>query len=86
MNWAENGVVSMMNFLKKAFWVPYDDCTVYPTVGRAHRAIADYCGKNGQSCVFSGDDEVLIDGVAHEIYRGLEPGSRGNYGIKCREK
>ena len=71
----------MLKFLKKAFWVPYADSTTCPTVEKAHQAIAEYCGKNGYACVFSGDDEVVIDGVAHEIYRGLEPGSRGNYGI-----
>ena len=35
---------------------------------------------------FSVDDEVVIDGIKHEIYRGYESGSRGNYGIKCKEK
>jgi len=38
------------------------------------------------SYTFVSADEVVIDGVIHEIYRGLEIGSRGNYGIKCREK
>ena len=32
------------------------------------------------------DDEAVIDGKAYEIYRGYETGSRGNYGVKCREK
>ena len=32
------------------------------------------------------DDEVVIDEIKHGIYRGYESGSRGNYGIKCREK
>lgn len=76
----------MMKLFKKALWIPYEDSTVYPTVERAHRAIAEYCEENGYACTFAGDDEVVIDGVAHEIYRGLQPGSRGNYGIKCREK
>ncbi len=35
---------------------------------------------------FTADDEVVIDGIKHEIYRGYDSGSRGNYGIKCREK
>lgn len=76
----------MLKFMKKAFWVPYEENTEYPTVEKAHGAIAQYCQKNGHTCVFSSADEVLIDGVEHEIYRGLEPGSRGSYGIKCREK
>ena len=49
----------MLNMLKKAFWVPYKDGSVYPTVSKAH---------------------------PYEIYRGYETGSRGNYGVKCREK
>lgn len=76
----------MLKLFRKAFWVPYEDCTVYPTVEKAHQAISEFCGKNGQACVFTGDDEVLIDGVTHEIIRGPESGSRGSYGIKCREK
>ena len=76
----------MLKFLKKSFWVPYEDSTAYPTVEKAHQAIAEDCDKNGHTCVFSGADEVIIDGKEHTIYRGLEPGSRGNYGIKCSEK
>ena len=76
----------MFKFLKKAIWIPYEDCTTYPTVAKAHQAIAEFCDKNGYTYVFEGEDEVIIDGVAHEIYRGLESGGRGNYGIKCREK
>ena len=76
----------MLKFLKKAFWVPYEDSTTCPTVEKAHQAIAEYCDENGHTYVFPSADEVIIDGVEHEIYRGLEPGSRGNYGIKCREK
>lgn len=76
----------MLNLFKKAFWVPYEDSTVYPTVEKAHLAIAEYCEKNGHTYTFANPDEVVIDGVAHEICRGLENGSRGNYGIKCREK
>lgn len=76
----------MLNVLKKAFWVPYEPADVYPTVQKAHQAIAAYCEKNGLSCIFSSDDEVLIDEKLYEIYRGYESGSRGNYGVKCREK
>ena len=35
---------------------------------------------------FTADGEVVMDGIEHEIYCGYESGSRGNYGIKCREK
>ena len=76
----------MLNLLKKAFWVPYEPADVYPTVEKAHQAIAAHCEKNGWSCTFPSDDEVLIDGKSYDIYRGYESGSRGNYGVKCREK
>lgn len=76
----------MLNMFKKAFWVPYENSDVYPTVMAAYQAIAEYCGKNGYSYSFPGGDEVIIDGITYEIYRGYERGSRGNYGIKCREK
>lgn len=76
----------MLKILKKAFWVPYEECTVFPTVSKAQQAITKYCEDNGCSCEFVSDDEVTIDGIKYEIYRGYESGSRGNYGIKCREK
>ena len=76
----------MLDMLKKAFWVPYEDGSVYPTVPKAHQAIARYCEANGWSCSFPSDDEAVIDGKTYEIYRGYETGSRGNYGVKCREK
>ena len=76
----------MLNLLKKAFWVPYEPADVYPTVEKAHQAIAAYCEKNGLSCAFPGDDQAVIEGKLYEIYRGYESGSRGNYGVKCREK
>ena len=71
---------------KKAFWVPYEDSGNYPTVTKAKEAIAAYCGENGYSYTFTADDEVMIDGKLYEVYRGYENGSRGNYGIKCKEK
>lgn len=71
---------------KKAFWVPYEDSGSYPTLTKAIEAIFKYCKENGDSCIFTGDDEVEINGKKYEIYRGYENGSRGNYGIKCREK
>lgn len=76
----------MLKIFKKAFWVPYEDSTTYPTVEKAHQAIAEYCEDNEHSYTFAGSDEVVIDGVVYEIYRGFETGGRGNYGIKCREK
>ena len=76
----------MVKLFKKTFWVPYEDSTTYPTIEKAHKAIAEYCEKNGHTYSFSCSDEVIIDGVEYEIYRGLESGSRGNYGIKCKEK
>lgn len=76
----------MWNMLKKSFWVPYADSETCPTVTKAKQAISGYCEKNGYTCTFTGDDEVVIDGKTYEIYRGYENGSRGNYGIKCREK
>lgn len=76
----------MLNLFKKSFWVPYENSDTYPTVTAAHEAITKYCEKSGNSCSFNGDDEVVIDNKAYEIYRGYESGSRGNYGVKCREK
>ena len=76
----------MFNMSKKDFWVPYNEGDIYPTVVKAHQAISKYCDENGDSYTFTGDDEVVINGKLYEIYRGYESGSRGNYGIKCREK
>ena len=71
---------------KKAFWVPYEDSTNYPTLAKTMEAISKYCEENGESYTFINDDEVEINGKRYEIYRGYENGSRGNYGIKCKEK
>ncbi|RGY96352.1 DUF4318 domain-containing protein [Clostridium sp. AM58-1XD] len=71
---------------KKSFWVPYEESGTYPTVTKAMAAISKYCDDNGDSYMFTGDDEVEINGKKYEIYRGYENGSRGNYGIKCKEK
>lgn len=76
----------MLRMFKKAFWVPYDESTTYPTVSNAHQAISKYCEENGYSYSFNSDDEVVINDKLYEIYRGYENGSRGNYGIRCREK
>ena len=47
---------------KKAFWVPYEDSGSYPTLTKAIEAISKYCKENGDSCIFTGDDEVEING------------------------
>ena len=70
---------------KKAFWVPYEDSANYPTLAKTMEAISKYCEENGKSYTFINDDEVEINGKRYEIYRGYENGSRGNYGIKCKE-
>lgn len=80
------GVMSMLNMFKKSFWVPYEESDVYPAVIKAHQAISKYCEEKEASYSFTGDDEVVINEKVYEIYRGYENGSRGNYGIKCREK
>ena len=65
----------MFNMSKKAFWVPYNEGDIYPTVVKAHQAISKYCDENGDSYTFTGDDEVVINGKLYEIYRGYESGS-----------
>lgn len=75
----------MSNLFKKAFDVPYEDISVCPTREKAMEAISKYCEENGESCVFTGDDEVEIAGIKYEIYRGATPVNLG-YGIVCREK
>ena len=59
----------MFNMSKKAFWVPYNEGDIYPTVVKAHQAISKYCDENGDSYTFTGDDEVVINGKLYEIYR-----------------
>lgn len=77
---------STFYMFKKAFWVPYEDSANYPTLAKTMEAISKYCEENGKSYTFINDDEVEINGKRYEIYRGYENGSRGNYGIKCKEK
>mgnify|MGYP005777745913 FL=1 len=76
----------MLGMFKKSFWVPYDESDIYPSVAKAQQAISKYCEKNGDVYSFPSDDEVVINDKLYEIYRGYENGSRGNYGINCREK
>lgn len=80
------GVVIILKMFRKSIWIPYKDTIVYPTVSIAQQTIAKYCKDNGFAYDFIADDEVVIGGIEHEIYRGYEPGSRGNYGIKIIEK
>ena len=61
----------MLKLFKKSIWIPYEDSTVYPTVAKAQQAIIKYCEDNGFLYEFTADDEVVIDGIKHEIYRGL---------------
>ena len=53
--------------LKKAFWVPYEDSTNYPTLAKTIEAISKYCEENGETCTFIHDDEVEINGKLYEI-------------------
>ena len=46
---------------KKAFWVPYEDSTNYPTLAKTMEAISKYCEENGESYTFINDDEVEIN-------------------------
>ena len=75
----------MLKIFKKSFWIPYEARTVYPSLEQAQLAIAEYCVKNGHDYAFNEPEEVIIDGIPHEICRGYDHGTRG-YGIKCREK
>ena len=73
----------MLNMSKKAFWVPYNEGDIYPTVVKAHQAISKYCDENGDSYTFTGDDEVVINGKLYEIYRGYESGKVNLSGPCC---
>lgn len=75
----------MLKLFRKAFWVPYEDSSNYPTVVKTKTAIAEYCAQTNAEYTFLGEDKVMIDNITYQIYRGYEPGSRGNYGIKCTQ-
>ena len=79
-------VGALKKMFKKAFWLPYEEGDVYPTAAKAREVISGYCKESGWTCRFTSDEEVIINGVPYEIYRGNQIGSRGNYGIKCRAK
>lgn len=74
----------MLKLFRKAYWVPYEDSAVYPDLIKT--TISKYCEQNGDSCTFTAENEVEINGKKYEISREYEPGSRGNYGIKCTAK
>ncbi len=76
----------MFNLFKKAFWIVCEDITVCPSIPETHAAIAEYCETNGHSYDFIGDNEIIIDGIVHEIYCARSASYRGRYVIKCREK
>lgn len=76
----------MLKLFRKAFWVPYEESAVYPDLVKTMDAISKYCEQNGDSCTFTAEDEVEINGQKYVISREYEPGSRGNYGIKCTAK
>lgn len=75
----------MTKMFKKTFDVPYEEIAEYPTREKAREAISKYCQSSGESCVFTGEDEVEISGIKYEICRGATPLNLG-YGIICREK
>ena len=44
----------MHKMFKKAFDVPYEDISEYPTPAKAMEAISKYCEANGETCVLRG--------------------------------
>lgn len=70
---------------KKMFPIPYEDVSNYPSPTAAMEAIRKYCEESGESCTFTGDDEVEISGVKYEVQRRASPLDCG-YGIWCAEK
>lgn len=76
----------MLKLLKKSFWLVCEDITACPSIPDTHSKIAKYCGDNGYSCDFTGDDEVVVEGIVHEIICTRSAFYRGRYVIKCREK
>ena len=71
----------MLNMFKKSFWIPYEDSTVYPTMAKAMEEISRYCEERGETCVFTGDDEVEIEGKRYKIYRGKHDESAAETGL-----
>ena len=74
------------SYFRKVFRVSYEDSSVYPDLIKTIDSISKYCEQNGASCTFTADDEAEINGKKYKISREYEPGSRGNYSIKCTEK
>lgn len=52
----------MLKLFRKVFWVPCEDSSVYPDLIKTMDAISQYCEKNGDTCTFTADDEVEING------------------------
>ena len=61
----------MLKLFRKAFWVPYEDSAVYPDLIKTIDAISKYCEQNGDSCTFTAENEVEINGKKYEISREL---------------
>ena len=76
----------MFKMFKKSFWIVCEDITVSPSILNIHSEISNYCKNSGFSYDFIGDDEVVIEGVLHEICCARSAFYRGRYVIKCREK
>ena len=76
----------MLNIFKKAIWIVCEDITVCPSIQETHAEVTKYCEQNKHSYDFIGDNEVVIDGVVHEIHCVRSAFYRGRYVIKCREK
>ena len=76
----------MLKLFKKAFWIECEDITACPSISETHAAIAKHCEANGYSYNFVGDNEIVIEGIVHEIKRTRSAFFRGRYVIKCREK
>ncbi len=76
----------MFKMFKKSIWIVWEDITASPSIFNIHSEIANYCKSSGFSCDFIGDNEVVIEGILHEICCVRSAFYRGRYVIKCREK
>lgn len=82
----------MSNTTEQLLDIPYEDDDNFPTQVIATKAVEDYCNENGLNCEFRGENPrgqliLEIDGVFHEVVKGLKKGKRGpgGYSIKCRK-
>ena len=76
----------MLKLFKKSFCILCEEKFDCPSLDEIHNAIAKHCEENGYSCEFTGDAEVVIRGIQHEIICKRSVLSRGHFVIKCREK